>query len=53
MSLCLLLVSILVLSVSVGLMKGRDDGTFDPMGNGTRAEAATMMSRLMKQAGIL
>lgn len=40
-------------AVNAGLMKGRVDGTFDPMGNGTRAEAATMMSRLMKQAGIL
>jgi hypothetical protein len=40
-------------AVKAGLMKGRDDGTFDPKGRGTRAEAATMMSRLMRQAGIL
>jgi hypothetical protein len=40
-------------AVNEGLIKGRDDGRFDPAGNGTRAEAATMMSRLMKRVGIL
>ena len=40
-------------AVNEGLVKGRDDGRFDPKGNGTRAEAATMMGRLMKQVGIL
>jgi hypothetical protein len=40
-------------SVNEGLIKGHANGQFDPLGNGTRAEAATMMSRFMKQIGKL
>lgn len=32
----------------VGIIKGRDDGSFDPEGKTTRAEAAVMIDRLMK-----
>ncbi len=34
-------------AVSVGLMEGRDDGTFDSFGNATRAEAATVIARYL------
>ncbi len=40
-------------AVNEGIILGHDDGTFAPKGNGTRAESATMMSRFMKQVGIL
>lgn len=36
-----------------GIIQGRDGGQFVPLGNGTRAEAATVMSRYMKKVGIL
>ena len=40
-------------AVNAGIMRGRDNGSFDPRGRGTRAEAATLMSRLAKQAGLI
>lgn len=40
-------------AVNEGIIKGRDGATFAPKVNGSRAEAATMMSRFMKQVGIL
>jgi hypothetical protein len=33
-------------SVRLGLIRGRGDGTFDPTGNATRAEAAVVINRL-------
>lgn len=38
-------------AVNEGLMKGRPDRQLDPLGTGSRAEAATVMSRFMKQIG--
>lgn len=40
-------------AISEGIINGRDHAMFAPKGNGSRAEAATMMSRFMRQAGIL
>jgi hypothetical protein len=40
-------------AVNEGLIRGRVGGQFDPEGNGTRAEAATMMNRFAKQVGKL
>lgn len=34
--------------LNAGIMSGRDDGSFDPQGKATRAEAASMIMRLME-----
>jgi len=36
-----------------GIILGRDGGKYAPLGNGTRAEGATMIKRYMKKVGIL
>lgn len=38
-------------AVNEGLIKGRPEGQYNPLGSGSRAEGATMMSRFMKQVG--
>ena len=32
-----------------GLINGRDDGSFDPLGTATRAEMCTVMARLLEK----
>ena len=36
-------------AVANGLMNGRDNNRFEPLGNATRAEAATVLFRLLKK----
>jgi len=35
---------------SFGIVQGRDDGSFDPLGNSTRAEVSTVLFRLVRSA---
>ncbi|MBE7063516.1 MAG: S-layer homology domain-containing protein, partial [Ruminococcaceae bacterium] len=35
--------------ISSGLVKGNADGTLNPLGNTTRAEAAVIMQRILNQ----
>ncbi len=35
-------------AVKVGLFKGDDNGSLNPLGNATRAEVATLLMRLIK-----
>jgi len=37
---------------SLGVIKGNPDGSFNPVGNATRAEGLTMLLRLMDMAGL-
>lgn len=35
-------------AAGAGLLNGRDDGSLDPAGNATRAEAASIMGRMIR-----
>ena len=39
----------LALMVAEGLIKGNADGTINPLGNTTRAEAAVIMQRILNK----
>ncbi|WP_172196375.1 Ig-like domain-containing protein [Saccharibacillus qingshengii] len=40
-------------AVRAGVIKGGSDGKFNPKGNATQAEAATMLQRVLQEAGYL
>ncbi|NGZ76134.1 Ig-like domain-containing protein [Saccharibacillus alkalitolerans] len=40
-------------AVSAGIIKGGSNGKFNPKGNATQAEAATMLQRVLQEAGYL
>lgn len=40
-------------AVKAGIIKGGSDGKFNPKGNATQAEAATMLQRVLQEAGYL
>ncbi|EES74922.1 hypothetical protein POTG_00153 [Paenibacillus sp. oral taxon 786 str. D14] len=41
------------IAVESGLMKGRGDGDFAPEASSTRAEAATVLARMLRMAGLI
>jgi hypothetical protein len=41
------------IAVESGLMKGRGNGSFAPEASSTRAEAATVLARMLRMAGLI